>query len=101
MVTSVNGKLVNFGNLNVKSASQGTIENAVERGNFYLIIAKGWTTADSGGLWICDWNDGTQPRIYTVQKSNTFSIATNDNGTITTTYNGYTTGVYLSIIRLL
>ena len=99
-VTEVNGKLNRFGNLNVKSTNNGSLPNIIQRNEFYLIVAKRWTVSDAGIVCLCDWVDGSEPRIYIVQKSDTFSIATNSNGTITAMYNGYTSGVYLTVMRL-
>lgn len=93
----VNGKL---GNLNIKSTDKGTLANIIQKGGFYLIVAKRWTASDAGIVCLCDWVDGSQPYIYVVQKSSTLSIATNDEGTITAMYNGYTSGVYLSVLKL-
>ena len=98
--TAVNGKLNRFGNLNVKSTNNGSLPNIIQKNGFYLIVAKRWTVADAGIVCLCDWVDGSEPYIYIVQKSNTFSIGTNNNGTITAMYNGYTTGVYLTVMRL-
>lgn len=99
-INDVNGKLNMFGNLNVKSTNNGTLPNIIQKNGFYLIVAKRWTVADAGMVCLCDWVDGSQPYIYTVQRSNTFSIATNSDGTITAMYNGYTSGVYLTVMRL-
>ena len=96
----LNGKLNMFGNLNVKSTNNGTLPNIIQKNRFYLIVAKRWTVADAGIVCLCDWVDGSEPYIYIVQKSNTFSIATNSDGTITAMFNGYTTGVYLTVMRL-
>ena len=89
-----------FGNLNVKSTNNDSLPNIIQKNGFYLIVAKRWTVADAGMVCLCDWVDGSQPYIYTVQKSSTFSITTNSDGTITAMYNGYTSGVYLTVIRL-
>ena len=99
-VDTLNSNLNRFGNLNVKSTNNGSLPNIIQRNGFYLIVAKRWTTADAGMVCLCDWVDGSQPYIYTVQKSDTFSIATNSDGTITAMYNGYMTEVYLAVIRL-
>ena len=99
-VDTLNSNLNRFGNLNVKSTNNGSLPNIIQRNGFYLIVAKRWTVADAGMVCLCDWVDGSQPYIYTVQKSSTFSIATNSDGTITAMYNGYTSGVYLTVIRL-
>lgn len=98
--TELNGKLNRFGNLNVKSTNNGSLPNIIQKNGFYLIVAKRWTVADAGIVCLCDWVDGSEPYIYIVQKSDTFSIATNSDGTITAMYNGYTTGVYLTVMRL-
>ena len=96
----LNGKLNRFGNLNVESTNNGSLPNIIQKNGFYLIVAKRWTVADAGIVCLCDWLDGSEPYIYIVQKSNTFNIATNSDGTITAMYNGYTTGVYLTVMRL-
>ena len=89
-----------FGNLNVKSTNDGTLPNIIQKNGFYLIVAKRWTVADAGIVCLCDWVDGSEPYIYIVQKSDTFRIATNSDGTITAMFNGYTSGVYLTVMRL-
>ena len=99
-VDILNGNLNRFDNLNVKSTNNGSLPNIIQRNGFYLIVAKRWTVADAGMVCLCDWVEGSEPYIYTVQKSSTFRIATNSDGTITATYNGYTTGVYLTVMRL-
>ena len=96
----LNGKLNRFGNLNVKSTNDGTLPNIIQKNGFYLIVAKRWTVADAGIVCLCDWVDGSEPYIYIVQKSDTFRIATNSDGTITAMFNGYTSGVYLTVMRL-
>ena len=99
-ITELNGKLNRFGNLNVKSTNDGTLPNIIQKNGFYLIVAKRWTVADAGIVCLCDWVDGSEPYIYIVQKSDTFMIATNSDGTITAMFNGYTSGVYLTVMRL-